>query len=343
VRLDTGEIVRTFRQSKTELPVALQNRVTVAPLDSPITGQPVAYPALTGAIADRVFVGDRDGALWRVNLSSSSPTDWTMSMFFDAYSGQSALAGQPIITQPQLSIDDSGRVTVAFATGSQDTFSAANTNYVWSLTEDINWSSNPVSYKSLAQWYRKYTNGEVAVGPLQLFSSGLYFATYTPAQSTTACGTGTSRVWGMNYLTVDSTATASNGSDALSKGGTAWLPSQGDATSTTKVQYLAADITCAGTTRTNNTDCALMGASVFGVSVAQVPSCIDTSASTTDAFFPTGTHTTMPGATQAAYQLVMQTGNSGTPTNGLKTNVATISLQPQTNGPRIAAWATIME
>jgi hypothetical protein len=232
---------------------------------------------------------------------------------------------------------------VAFATGSQDTFSAANTNYVWSLTEDINWSSNPVSYKSLAQWYRKYTNGEVAVGPLQLFSSGLYFATYTPAQSTTACGTGTSRVWGMNYLTVDSTATASNGSDALSKGGTAWLPSQGDATSTTKVQYLAADITCAGTTRTNNTDCALMGASVFGVSVAQVPSCIDTSASTTDAFFPTGTHTTMPGATQAAYQLVMQTGNSGTPTNGLKTNVATISLQPQTNGPRIAAWATIME
>jgi len=343
VRLDTGEIVRTFRQSKTELPVALQNRVTVAPLDSPITGQPVAYPALTGAIADRVFVGDRDGALWRVNLSSSDPTAWTMSMFFDAYHGQSALAGQPIITQPQLSIDDRGRVTVAFATGSQDTFSAANTNYVWSLIEDINWTTNPVTFKSLAQWYRKYTNGEVAVGPLQLFSSALYYATYTPAQSTTACGTGTSRIWGMNYLTVDPTATPSDGSITISKGGTASLPSQGLAASTTNVQYLAADITCTGTTRTNNTDCDLMGASVFGVSVAQVPSCIDTSASTTDAFFPTGTHTIMPGVTPASYQLVMQTGNSGTPSNGLKTNVATISLPAQTNGPRIAAWATIME
>jgi type IV pilus assembly protein PilY1 len=345
VRLDTGEIVRTFRQAKAELPVALQAKWNYAPIDSPITGQPVAYPALAGAIADRVFVGDRDGALWRVNLASTNPNDWTMTMFFDAYSGQAASAGQPIVTQPQLSIDDLGRVTVAFATGNQDTFSAVGTNYVWSLIEDINWSP-PVSFRSKAQWYRKYTSGEVPVGPLQLFNSGLYFATYQPPQTTSACSTGTSKVWGMHYLNLDTTAAASDGSNNLSRGGQAWLPKQGDANNTTdKVQYLTADISCTnGTTQSNNTDCThlVAGATIFGVSIAQVPSCVDSSSST-DAFFAQGLHTTMPNATAARFQLVMQTGRSGSSANGGQTNSATIDLQPQNNNPRIAAWASIME
>lgn len=344
VRLDTGEIVRTFRQSKTELPLALQNRVIEAPIDSPITGQPVAYPALVGAIADRVFVGDRDGVLWRVNLASSDPSKWTMTMFFDAYSGQSAFAGQPIVTQPQLSVDELGRVTVAFATGSQDTFSATGTNYVWSLAEDINWTSSPVSFKSQAKWYRKFINGEVAVGPLQLFGSGLYFATFQPPQGNSACSTGNSRVWGMHYLEVDPAATPSDGSITLSKGGRAWLPKGGDANSTDKVQYLAADVSCTDTSlaKSSNTDCDLAGASIFGVSVAQVPSCVDNS-SATDAFFATGTHTTLPNITPASYQLVMQTGRSGTAGQGRQTNVATINLPQPNNNPRIASWATIME
>jgi type IV pilus assembly protein PilY1 len=344
VRLDTGEIVRTFRQSKSELPAALQNRVTVAPLDSPISGQPVAYPALVGAIADRVFVGDRDGVLWRVNLASSDPAQWTMTMFFDAFSGQSAFAGQPILTQPQLSIDEQGRVTVAFATGNQDTFSATGTNYVWSLLENIDWTTSPISFRSVAKWYLKYINGEVPVGPLQLFGSGLYFATYQPPQGTTACGTGSSRIWGMHYLNLDPNATPSDGSVTLSKGGQAWLPRNGDDKSTDKVQYLAADGFCTDTSlpKSVNTDCDLAGASVFGVSVAQVPSCVDNS-SATDAFFATGTHTTLPNITPASYQLVMQTGRSGKPAAGGQTNVATINLPAPDNNPRIASWATIME
>ena len=71
VRLDSGEIVRTFRQSLADAPssVADAGKVIVAPLDSPITGQPTAYPGQLGAVADRLFVGDADGALWRVDVS----------------------------------------------------------------------------------------------------------------------------------------------------------------------------------------------------------------------------------------------------------------------------------
>ena len=356
VRLDTGEIVRTFRDfannDPTRLPpafpVAMRGKVINTPLDSPITGQPVAYPALVGVVADRAYVGDRDGALWRLNLASSDPSQWSMSMYFDAYStllgdSNAAFEGQPIITQPQLSIDNYGNTTVAFATGNQDIFSAANTNFVWSLVENINWATTPVSYVSAAKWYYKFVNGEVPVGPLQLFGSGLYFATYQPAQGTTACQSGSSRIWGMHYQTLDPTATRSDGNQALSKGGLAWLPQNGDPNSTGKVQFLAADLSCSNNTAgSNNTDCNLAGASVFGVSVTQVPSCFATSASA-EAFFGTATHTALPNTTSGQIQLVMQTGRLGTSSGTSTTNVTTIPLASQSNNPRISSWASIME
>ena len=206
VRLDTGEIMRTFRPSNTlaSIPSGIQGRITVTPLDSPITGQPVAYPAIVGAIADRAYVGDRDGALWRVDLSSSNPANWSMNLFFDAYANQSPTAGQPIVTPPQLSIDDSGRVTIAFSTGSQDVFSAnaSTLNYVWSLTENINFTNTGATVGASVNWYRQFTGGECVVGPMQLFGSGLYFASYQPASGTAACNAGSSRIWGMNYNTL---------------------------------------------------------------------------------------------------------------------------------------------
>ncbi len=345
VRLDTGEIVRTFRRSKTEgnLPAEIQSRINLADLDSPITGQPVAYPALVGSLADRVFVGDRDGGLWRVDLSSTDPSNWTMNLFFDAYTGRQPRDGQPIVMPPQLSIDDSGQVTVAFSTGSQDDFSSNNAmlNFVWSLTEHVNWTDH--TFEPVVNWYRRFNTGERVVGPMQLFGSGLYFATYQPDSGTTACGAGSSKIWGMNYNTlVDAAGLDKNNppvapSDAIvdtttSVGGRPWLPEDGDPAKTTRVQFL------------DSSSSLLAGATVFGVAVAQKPSCVDNS-TPTDSFFGTGlVHTTMPNVTPATYELVMQTGASGkNTTTGAVTKVTTMALPPPDNSPRIAAWATIME
>ena len=345
VRLDTGEIVRTFRRSKTEgnIPASIQNRVIVTPLDSPITGQPVAYPAIVGSIADRVYVGDRDGGLWRVDLSSSNPDNWSMKLFFDAYAGRQPTDGQPIVMPPQLSINDSGQVTIAFSTGSQDDFSANNAmlNYVWSLTEAVNWTDPSVgTVGATVNWYRMFNGGERVVGPMQLFGGGLYFATYQPAAANAACNSGSSRIWGMNYdVMVDPVLDKNNPPVApsdppnpVSVGGRPWLPEGGISTATTRVQFL------------DNTSALLAGATVFGVAVAQTPSCVDNS-TPTDAFFGAGlVHTTLPNITPASYQLVIQTGASGqSSVSGAVTNVTTIQLPTPDNSPRIASWATIME
>jgi type IV pilus assembly protein PilY1 len=187
VRLDTGKIIRTFRRAAAELPAAMEASVLVAPLDSPITGEPVAYPSDVGSVADRIFVGDQDGTLWKVDVANKSPDQWKMSLFWDAYPAQSINAkpaaiwnsGQPISTAPVLSVDTLSNVTLAVSTGSQAAPGAApgQQNFVWSL-RDLPDTSHVFS-TNLA-WGLQLLDGERVTGPISLFNSFLYFSTVTP-------------------------------------------------------------------------------------------------------------------------------------------------------------------
>ncbi len=107
VRLDTGEVLRTFTVL-TDVPstfglygtsssfsqtcgshtatsactklthqYAYKGRVTQADFDSPISGTPMPYPSDVGAIAQRVFVGDQDGTIWRLDVSDPNPNNWS--------------------------------------------------------------------------------------------------------------------------------------------------------------------------------------------------------------------------------------------------------------------------
>lgn len=334
-RLDTGEIIRTFRRAAADAPASVDTNVlgAAADIDSPITGQPVAYPGWPGAIADRVYVGDRDGTLWRADLSSTSPSDWTMALFFDAYSGAGAHAGEPIATVPVVSTDEDGNVTVAFSTGDQDVLAATPNmeTFLYSLTEHDN--STYTGVESHVNWYYRFTDGERVAGPISLFSSGLYFSTYKPEPSSggNACGPGFSRVGGMHYTEVDSTASPSDGSESLSRGGRAWLPEDGDPNSTNRVQFLD---------QTSNL--IESGAIIFGVGVSEVPSCV-TEDSVPDTFFGSGTHVSLSNASSATYQLVMQTGSVGTNAPGGSTNIVSIDLPSPDNSPRIDSWAAVLQ
>ena len=128
MRLDTGAIIRTFRPNGETLPASIDSDVvidttrtasgTTVPLriPAPIVGQPVAFPAQVGQIAERIFVGDAEGQMWRVDVSSDDPDDWVMNVFFDTYwdgPGRTPpVKAQPIQTPPILSVDDAGELGV---------------------------------------------------------------------------------------------------------------------------------------------------------------------------------------------------------------------------------------
>jgi type IV pilus assembly protein PilY1 len=200
VRLDTGAIIRTFRPSAAAgffTPAVFAGTV----IPAPIIGQPKAYPELTGAVADRIFVGDRDGRLWRLDVSARNPANWTMKVFFDAFTGGVATDSQPVVLAPVLSVNDDGNLTVAFATGDQETAAASPTtvNRVVSLTETIDSVAN--DFIAHLNWIQSLTNGDRVTGPMVLFNRALYYAaSRPPSSSAAACDIGQSQVFGAHFV-----------------------------------------------------------------------------------------------------------------------------------------------
>jgi type IV pilus assembly protein PilY1 len=345
VRLDTGKIVRTFRRAKTELAAAIQPRVLVAPLDSPITGEPIAYPADVGAVADRVFVGDQDGTLWKADLSNTSPDSWTMSLFWDAFPASPAIHGQvgtwsngqPIATAPVLSVDTNNNITLAVATGDQTALGAAPNmiNYLWSL-RDLPSTASPPVFSADLLWVQQFTGGERVTGPISLFNSYLYFSSVTPPAGNAVCASGNANVWGMHYLLPkDGVGTVAVPSDKT-VGGQAAPFLLADFNLTTQFVTSA---TLLGTSSTNQ-------AVIFGAVVAQVPSCFDVSTVPTDSYI--GGHTQISNLNPGKFQLVMQTaggasvGSGGRATAGAAGEIS-VDLPALATPSHIDAWASIVE
>ncbi len=197
VRLDTGQIIRTFRPGSGAAPFD-SDVFTATDIPAPITGQPKAFPEIAGAVADRIFVGDRDGRMWRVDVSSQDASEWRMQVFYDAFEDGTVTESQPVLLPPVLSVNETGDVTVAFATGDQDvTGGDTSENRVISLTENLDDSNEFIAH---VNWIHELDPGDRVTGPMVLFNSGLYYAASRPPSSTiAACDVGSSKVFGAHF------------------------------------------------------------------------------------------------------------------------------------------------
>jgi len=341
VRLDTGKIIRTFRRSKLELPTGVRARVIEAPLDSPITGEPVAFPTDVGSVADRIFVGDQDGALWKIDVSNKSPDKWTMSLFWDTFPAVQLRSkpkadwnsGQPIATAPVLSVDSKGNLTLAVSTGDQSSIGASSgmLNYLWAL-RDLPNSSHVFAADLL--WVQQFQDGERVTGPLSLFNSYLYFSTLKPPAAGASCKTTDGAyVWGMHYMIPRDGEGGSLPPDRTVGGQAAPFLKK-----FTPTDQFVADTTLLGTDAKNQ-------AVIFGVTVAQVPTCYQEDV-VADAFL--GSRTRISDANSGDFQLVFQTGSASLGT-GAKAEAAappgaaTITLPKLSTPARVEAWASIVE
>ena len=346
VRLDTGEILRTFRQAENEVPGLVGKGVfTQAFVDSPMTGQPVAYPADVGAVADRVFIGDQDGTLWRLNLASDSgvPSDWKLELFFDGFpksggAGASPFShtwrdGQPIIATPIISVNQLGNLTIAFSTGEQEAIGslAGLANYVWSLTEFPSADRTLLSAK--INWHldlKDSLSGDRVIGEMALFASDLFFATVGPGPQNDPCSSGSGKVWGMHYT--DNTGVTA-GKGGIVSPTLATLVSGGGFIDATTL--LGSDA----------------HAYLSGVSVAQQPTCDTSSTSGDDGFFNYGAQPSTGAVTPGKYQLIIPTGDkvSSSTKSGLSvikeggSNGVAIDLKQPAVSLIVDSWASIVE
>lgn len=333
VRLSDGKILATLRRQTPVLPDLTADCPTCpagitidTPFDSPMSGVPVPFPARPGDVASRVYIGDADGTLWRVELSSSEPAQWKAEIAWDAYSlaTDTSLMGEPIETRPAMSIDGSGNPVLLFSTGDQDQFTTSTPQTrVWSIT-DKPYVQSGANFRSIANWRLEFTDGKRVTGPISLFDSVAYFSTFTPSNS--VCSDGYGSIWGVDYLNACSTSPAScstNLEDATYNPIGKNLKDPDDPTDGYIDERQQED-----------------GVTVFGVAIAEVPTCYSTSV-VSDPY--AGSHTTVSSASETVFQLVYQTGAGGEATENSQTKSRTETLPSPKPIARIESWARVIE
>ena len=213
VRADTGEILRVFGRPAQDIPKRLEAVRTNAPFDSPIIGTPAIFPNAVGVTTQKIFVGDADGTLWRIDVSDPLPANWSVALFQDLVSanlpaGPGFAESQPIQVPPVLTQDPFGGIVISAATGDQENLVASSTerNYLMSIQEQRSISATTAG-RAVVKWYQTFTGAQRVTGPMTVFDRTLYFATYTPRVPTAlSCADGgNALLWGMDYFNAAAT------------------------------------------------------------------------------------------------------------------------------------------
>jgi type IV pilus assembly protein PilY1 len=336
VRLDTGEILQLFARSgdlpathpvRSASPKVLNESVL---LDSPMTGTPIVYPGDTGSVAQKVFLSDADGTVWKLDLSNTNPALWTLTLFFDtsnttvdSNSATNWQDGQPIQVPMVLSLDPSGNVVLGVGTGDLESFQSTGTNYVYSISETVQGSGSSVGLAAQVNWYKTFTLGERVAGPMAVFDGVMYLATFKPA-TTVGCSAGAPTIWGMDYRTPQATTD-------LSQGGLAKLAGPNN----TNIQSIDPSV--------NNPSVA--GKVIPGVSIAAAPACADLSQTVSDQYVYGMNHNVASNVTAGSYSLLAQAG--GKPVGNNPGNTATGTVSISLPSPRtvtvVDSWAAVVE
>jgi type IV pilus assembly protein PilY1 len=103
-----------------------------------MVGTPVVWPQGTGVVAQKFFIGDADGTIWKFDISSPNMANWKGGMFYDMYNtevvdadfgktftaAELAEASQPVEVAPLLSLDQNGNLVIHAATGDLENFAS---------------------------------------------------------------------------------------------------------------------------------------------------------------------------------------------------------------------------
>jgi type IV pilus assembly protein PilY1 len=187
-----------------------------------MSGTPVVYPADVGQVAQKIFIGDADGTLWRFDISDPVVDNWKGGLFFDTQAPEGVndglgntfvspaereeRASSPIAVPPVISLDERGNLVLSIATGRQE-FPEDGTvdgvfprDYVYSITEGSRFETNRPAVRPVVNWFAPLERGERVTGPMSVFDKTHYFATFKPRASTdAACGIGKARIYGWHY------------------------------------------------------------------------------------------------------------------------------------------------
>lgn len=215
VDVATGDLIQEFCNECGNVvsdgkPAPVGGGAATVGLDCALVGNVSAYDSFTGGLITRAFVGDACGQLWRLDLSSPNPEDWTLSFFYDAWQptingySKTNLPKRPIQWAAALASSPlAGRLVVLTATGEPGggTRVAGSRDRVFSLQEY--W--NGESFEARVNWQLQLAVNELVMSMPLVFDQIAYFTSVVGSGS--FCDTGYGRIWGVDYDGIGGTDT----------------------------------------------------------------------------------------------------------------------------------------
>jgi type IV pilus assembly protein PilY1 len=216
VDVETGQLIKKVFDEDTDATNGIM-------FPSPVVGTPTAYQDAVATIADRGFVIDADGVIWRIDMSAQDPMKdegmkgWTVRPFHDLYWDKikDPAGGETTYERPILSLDRTRRLVVIVGTGDTDNFEKKTAdNRIVSLTEltTVDSATQPDDYKALINWELRNEGfagnalvpSEMVTGAMALFEGQLFAATFiSDVGSGDSCEYGRGRLWSLDYITPD--------------------------------------------------------------------------------------------------------------------------------------------
>ncbi|HKP63462.1 MAG TPA: PilC/PilY family type IV pilus protein [Polyangiales bacterium] len=217
VDVETGRLIKKVFDDDT-------NDANGTIFTAPVSGTPTAYQDAVATIADRGYVLDAEGVIWRIDMSSQDPVPdaggkgWTVRPFHDLYWDKNVPDGaETTYERPILSLDRNRRVVVIVGTGDTDNFEKTKAdNRIVSLTELTMADSpdDPDDYQALINWELRNRGAstsstalvpsEMVTGSMALFEGQLFAATFTSVVSgADSCEYGRGRLWSLSYIDRD--------------------------------------------------------------------------------------------------------------------------------------------
>ncbi len=167
-----------------------------------IRGRVLAVDTTDDMLADRLYVGDMEGRLWRIDISSSDPEDW---MDLDAqeivFDPREVGAPDLPISYPVTAVySPDGNILVYFGTGDPTTAHAGYPAGAFYGLKDSRIIGQDVHLldSSDGDWPILFAENEVLAGEPIVVNQVLYFTTYCASGS--QCYTGSGKLYAVHYI-----------------------------------------------------------------------------------------------------------------------------------------------
>lgn len=151
-----------------------------------IPSGPTAYDSNNDGYIEYVYFGDTSGTLWKVDVSDSNISNWTLYQFFTPPPSRI----QPIFYAPAVARNDQGQILVYFGSGNElNLTDALSQNYFYEILDQ--------GTSGKENWRQDLQNGEKILASPSVSNWVVYFTTWLYQTSSAFCGAGEGRLWGL--------------------------------------------------------------------------------------------------------------------------------------------------